>query len=49
MSVIMKETISYGIIMMIKGGISQKQSGKSMRVNKRWAPHFLKVLLKILA
>lgn len=45
----MKETISYGVIMMIKDGISPKQSGMSMRVNKKWVPHFLKVILKILA
>lgn len=49
MSVIMRGTMSYGIITMIKDGIFQKQSGKSMRVNRKWAPHFLKVLLIILA
>lgn len=49
MPLIMRETISYSIIMMIKDGIFQKQSGKSMRVNKKRASHFLKVLLKILA
>jgi len=47
--VIMRETISCSIIMMIKDGVFQKQSRKSVRVNKKWAPHFLKVLLKNLA
>lgn len=44
-----RETISHGIIMTIKDGIPPKQPGKSMRVNKKWVPHFLNVLLKILA
>lgn len=48
-SVTTRETISYGTTTMIKDGIFQKQSGNSMRVNKKWAPHFLKVLLQILA
>lgn len=48
MPVVMRETISYGIITIIKGGIFQKQSEKSMRVSKKWAPHFLEVLLQIL-
>lgn len=48
MPVVMRETISYGIITIIKDGIFQKQSGKSIRVRKKWVPHFLEVHLQIL-